>query len=57
MEHRMRRTDRPAVDSGTQAGIHVPVCDFLSITAAAYVVLSRRRSSVKGVRTVQQPGE
>lgn len=27
----MRRTERPAVDSGTQAGIHVPVSDLVSI--------------------------
>lgn len=33
MEHRMRRIERPAVDSGTQAGIHVPVCVFVNITA------------------------
>lgn len=42
MEHRRRRTDKPAVDSGTQAGIHVPVCDFRSIAVASGILFSSR---------------
>lgn len=40
MEHSMSRTERPVVDSGTQAGIQVPVSDSSSIvTAGAGAVL------------------
>lgn len=39
MEHRISRTERPPVDSGTHAGIHVPVFDFVSIL----VVISEGR--------------
>lgn len=40
MEHSMRRTDKYTVESGTQAGIHVPVCDLESI-AVVFLPLSR----------------
>lgn len=39
MEHKMRSTERVAVDSGTHAGNHVPVGDLRSIVRCDYSVL------------------